>query len=112
MSSDDLKVVVDLFNAHLATINIAIYVVGGAVTVLAILVAVFTWKSIKAAIHIKVEAEVEKLAELERPKIKTLIENTVQRISEEEGTSLYVDIQTTLYGNSQTKELKKEENAE
>jgi len=61
--------------------------------------SLITWKSIKSAITRQVSAEVKRLAETERDKIKSLIKAEVNRIAKEEGVQLYKDMEpftTTL----------------
>ncbi len=88
MESSDLQPAIDLFESHLHTIDLAIYLVGAVLIILSFI----TWKSIKSAIARQVSAEIKDLTETERDKIKLFIEKQIDKIATEEGTKLYQDI--------------------
>lgn len=88
MNKTDLQSIIELFESHLHTIDLAIYLVG----LVLVALSVITWKSIKTAIANKVSEEVIKIAENERNKIKKFIKVEINRIAKEEGTALYQDL--------------------
>lgn len=89
MKEADLQSVVALFESHLQTIDLALYLVGIILAVLSIV----TWKGIKSAIANRVLEEVKSIAEKERDKIKEFITAEVSRIAQEEGNALYKDLE-------------------